>query len=370
MEINKKNRTELKEYFKINDKPTQEEFADFIEAGLNQAEDGIAKVQGNPLSVQAEGETVGTQEVLDIYENLSDDNPQWSINLNPRVNPAEPTSNQSGLNIKDATGQSRLFIKSGEGNVGIGTLEPESKLAIEGKNIPSLLSITDTTNNPTTIFEVSKKKGVTIKGMLQIEGDLKATNISDNEELDNTTTSHGKIATQKAVKTYIDTRLPKGLISMWSGQDIPKGWVLCDGTNNTPDLSGRFIVGFEKNNPEYQIGETGGKDEVTLSTEELPAHTHLDKGHKHGISDPGHNHINDSFNSLVRFTGRDTTGKVDTNLGKDKKKEFDLRHSGVLKSSKTNISVVDDKANLEQTGGNQPHENRPPYFVLAYIMKL
>ncbi len=158
MEINKKNRTELKEYFKINDKPTQEEFADFIEAGLNQAEDGIAKVQGNPISIQAEGERVGTQEVLDLYESFADDNPQWSINLNPRVNSDEPTSNQPGINIKDATGQSRLFIKSGEGNVGVGTVEPASKLTIEGKNEAPLVSAIDTTNERITVFEVSKKK--------------------------------------------------------------------------------------------------------------------------------------------------------------------------------------------------------------------
>ncbi|WP_271765137.1 C1q-like domain-containing protein [Aquimarina algiphila] len=158
MEINKKNRTELKEYFKINDKPTQEEFADFIEAGLNQAEDGIAKVQGNPLSIQAEGEPLGTQEVLDVYESLTDDNPQWSFNLNPRVNSEEPNSNQPGFNIKDITGQSRLFIKSGEGNVGVGTLEPASKLTVESKNTSSLLSVIDTSNERTTIFEVSKKE--------------------------------------------------------------------------------------------------------------------------------------------------------------------------------------------------------------------
>ncbi len=370
MEINKKNRTELKEYFKINDKPTQEEFADFIEAGLNQAEDGIAKLQGNPLSIQADGERVGTQEVLDLYESFTDDNPQWSVNLNPRVNSEEPSSNQPGFNIKDATGQSKFFIKSGEGNVGIGTIEPNSKLTVEGNDASPLVSIIDSTSTPTTIFKVSKKEGVSVKGMLQVEGNLKASNISDNEELDNTATSHDKLATQKAVKTYVDTRLPKGLISMWSGKDIPKGWVLCDGNNNTPDLSGRFIVGVDKNNPEYQIGNIGGKKEVTLTSAEMPSHTHLDKGHKHNIADPGHTHINGSFNSLVRFTGHNTTKGVDSSLGKDKKKEFDLRHSGEMKTNKTNISIVNGKANLESTGGNQPHENRPPFFVLAYIMKL
>ncbi|AXT52371.1 hypothetical protein D1818_16550 [Aquimarina sp. BL5] len=368
MEINKKNRTELKEYFKINDKPTQEEFADFIEAGLNQAEDGIAKVQGNPLSVQAEGETVGTQEVLDVYESLTDDNPKWSINLNPRIHPAEPTSNQDGFNIKDATGQSRLFIKSNGGNVGVGTLEPAAKLSVEGKNTASLFSVTDTTNNPDTILEVSQKEGVTVKGTLQVEGNLKATNISDNEELDNTATSHGKIATQKAVKTYIDTRLPKGLISMWSGQDIPKGWVLCDGTNNTPDLSGRFIVGMDKNNTEYQIGKKGGEEFIALTKEQMPEHTHTDPGHSHGVNDPGHNHNHGNFNGLVRFTGKDTTDTMDNNKGAGR--EFALNNYGTIQSNKTGITVKSAKTNLESSGGNEPHENRPPYFVLAYIMKL
>ncbi|WP_271782990.1 hypothetical protein [Aquimarina algiphila] len=368
MEINKKNRTELKSYFKINDKPTQEEFADFIEAGLNQAEDGIAKVQGNPLSVQAEGETVGTQEVLDIYENLSDDNPQWSINLNPRVNSDAPNSNQPGFNIKDITGQSRLFIKSGEGNVGVGTIEPTAKLTIEGKDTTPLISITDTTNTPTTIFKVSKKEGVAVKGTLQVEGDLKASNISDNDELDNTATSHDKLPTQKAVKTYVDTRLPKGLISMWSGQDIPKGWVLCDGTNNTPDLSGRFIVGMEKNNPEYQIGKKGGANEVTLTQAQMPSHTHLDNGHTHGVNDPGHNHNHGNFNGLVRFTNKDTTDTMDNNTGSGR--EFALNNFGTIQSNKTGVSIKTAKANLQSTGGNKAHENRPPYFVLAYIMKL
>ena len=45
--------------------------------------------------------------------------------------------------------------------------------------------------------------------------------------------------------TDIHNRLKKGIIVMWSGADtdVPAGWVLCDGTNNTPDLRGRFILG-------------------------------------------------------------------------------------------------------------------------------
>ena len=94
MEINKKNRTELKHYFKANDKPTEKQFADFIEAGINQVEDGIAKLQGNPLAIEAQGEDVGTQEVLGLYRSFSEDTPDWTFNLNPRVDPQDPNSNQ------------------------------------------------------------------------------------------------------------------------------------------------------------------------------------------------------------------------------------------------------------------------------------
>ncbi|GAA4274030.1 hypothetical protein U6A24_01175 [Aquimarina gracilis] len=398
MEINKKNRTELKEYFKINDKPTQEEFSDFIEAGLNQAEDSIAKVQGNPLSIQAEGERVGTQEVLDLYENFADDNPQWSVNLNPRVNSNEPTSNQPGFNIKDATGQSRLFIKSGEGTVGIGTVEPVAPLTVKGnttsdKPIGAMQIAEDrilfggkNTNEhkdsakievgttTLTIFGKSTNSdsasrkldiiadgGTRIQGAVSVEGDmtiknLKAENISPSVDLDKEGASHQRIPTQMAVKTYVDTRMPKGVIVMWSGNisSIPVGWVLCDGSQGTPDLSGKFVAGFEKDNPEYQIGKTGGKDAVTLTKNQLPAHNHSGNtsetgDHIHDISHPASG--NDSGNGLKTITmDGETHGALNTKT----------KSAGKHKHSFTTNSV----------GGNQPHENRPPYFALAYIMKL
>ena len=74
------------------------------------------------------------------------------------------------------------------------------------------------------------------------------------------------------------------------------GWYVCNGNHSTPDLRGRFLVGFDVNNKEYSaIGSTGGLDKSELSLENLPAHSHLDKGHAHDIdlssSDSGyHSH--------------------------------------------------------------------------------
>lgn len=368
MDINKKTRTDLKQFFKINDKPTQEEFADLIDATINQAEDGIAKVRGNSLAIQAEGEPAGSQGILDLFTRFADDNPQWSINLNPRVDPQEPSTSQAGFNIKDITGLSRFFIKSGEGNVGIGTVDPTSKVTIEGKNTASLLSVIDSTAERTKILEVTKKDGVAVKGALEVDGDFNASNVSSNSSLDDTKTN--TIPTQKAVKTYIDTRLPKGLISMWSGQTIPVGWALCDGRNNTPNLSGQFIVGQDTASNDYKdIGQKGGLKEVALTTEQLPAHKHTDAGHNHDLHDPLHSHdATSEFNRLVRFTGRNTHKGTDNNPGSGG--EYDISNSREMKASRSGVTIDLAHSNIQNTGGNQAHENRPPYFVLAYIMKL
>ncbi len=50
--------------------------------------------------------------------------------------------------------------------------------------------------------------------------------------------------------------VPQGGIIIWSGNsgNIPTGWVLCNGSNGTPDLRGRFIVCFDNNNSDYGFG--------------------------------------------------------------------------------------------------------------------
>ncbi|GAA4276751.1 phage baseplate protein [Aquimarina mytili] len=417
MDINKRNRTELKEFFNEGDKPTEKQFGELIDANINQMEDGIAKVPGNPLAIMAEGDTAGSQELLHLYTDFKQDNPNWSVNMHPRINPDEPTTAIPGLNIKDAAGKSRLFIQSNKGNVGVGTIEPDSKLTIEGDNDTSLVSVIDATQERAKIFEVSQEEGnglvavrngkanesVQIKGdtisfedakdssniksakiaseegtlkiygkssdkeatqrtleivadEMTVTGNIAMNNLSASPSLqDGGEASDRKIPSQRAVKTYVDTRLPQGLISMWSGNEIPTGWALCDGTNGTPDLRGRFIVGLNENNNDYnKIGNTGGSEKVQLKVQEIPAHNHTGNtseiaDHTHNISHPASG--NDSGNGLKTITmDGETHGALNTKT----------KPAGKHKHSFT----------TNQTGGNQSHENRPPYFVLAYIMKL
>jgi len=71
--------------------------------------------------------------------------------------------------------------------------------------------------------------------------------------------------------------IPSGGIIMWSGavSAIPAGWVLCNGSNSSPDLRNRFVVGAGSS---YAVNATGGTDSVSLSTANIPAHSHSFSG--------------------------------------------------------------------------------------------
>ena len=144
--------------------------------------------------------------------------------------------------------------------------------------------------------------------------------------------------------------VPKGGIIMWSGEasTIPDGWALCDGSNDTPDLRGRFIVGASANKDEkgagvdisYLYADKGGASSVRLSVEAMPNHSHTlywmktyyEIDHPHIWSDEG------------PFFLDELSGK-----------EFGAKVSGAV--------------NVKSEGGNAPHENRPPYYALCFIIK-
>jgi hypothetical protein len=123
MEINKRGRTELKLYFVKNAIPTERNFADLIDAMLNQKDDGIVKPAGDPLSIEAAGGDT-SKKVINFYQNFTDPKPSWVLSLNP--------GGKSGFNISDGEGNSRLFIDKNTGNVGINTDNPSVKLDVSG----------------------------------------------------------------------------------------------------------------------------------------------------------------------------------------------------------------------------------------------
>lgn len=132
MDINKRSRAELKQYFVKNAIPTEKQFADLIDGLMSLKDDGITKLAGNPLCIEASGDDTSQKKILHLYNSFSDTDPTWVLSLNPRQDPSKPDTAKAGLNISDSAGNSRLFIDKTSGNVGIGTISPTVKLDVAG----------------------------------------------------------------------------------------------------------------------------------------------------------------------------------------------------------------------------------------------
>lgn len=132
MKIDKTGRDTLKSYFVKNAVPTQSNFEDLVNAGLNQRDDGIAKPAGEPLSVQADGDDASQKKVLNLYRDFNDPAPAWTLALNPRSDPRSAQTARAGLGVTDAAGTPRLFIDQASGNLGVGTVAPAARLEVAG----------------------------------------------------------------------------------------------------------------------------------------------------------------------------------------------------------------------------------------------
>uniref|UniRef100_A0A6C0ISM0 Uncharacterized protein n=1 Tax=viral metagenome TaxID=1070528 RepID=A0A6C0ISM0_9ZZZZ len=140
--------------------------------------------------------------------------------------------------------------------------------------------------------------------------------------------------------------LPTGSIIAFKGTTAPKGWVVCDGRNGTPNLKGRFIYGYDATKG---LGSVGGAATVRLTAAQMPSHTHA----MHGAGSHSHYSMEGtSIGSGSQMTG----GGGDHRLG----------FNGRWRTS----TDGNHAHRLNNTGGNQAHNNMPPYCVLLYIMKL
>lgn len=117
-----------------------------------------------------------------------------------------------------------------------------------------------------------------------------------------------------------------------------EGWAICDGRNGSPNLIDRFIVGTGRGSIYGETtGTTGGEAMVTLKVDQMPKHQHAGFGEGFEDTWPLGTSKNDGKNNWGSSGGRD--------------------HDNYY-------------YNTTNAGGNEPHENRPPYYALFYIMKL
>jgi microcystin-dependent protein len=165
--------------------------------------------------------------------------------------------------------------------------------------------------------------------------------------------------------------MPPGLVSPYAGAtgSVPSGWLLCNGqavsrtaysalyaivgtaygsgdgstTFNVPNLKGRVPVGLDDTQTEFDTrGETGGSKTHTLTTAQLPSHSHTIPAHKHDIN---------------RATTQAASG---TGGG------YEVDGAGATAYTETENAPADTTGN---TGGGDPHNILQPYLVLNYIIK-
>jgi hypothetical protein len=148
--------------------------------------------------------------------------------------------------------------------------------------------------------------------------------------------------------------IPSGVITMWFGSiaSIPSGWYLCDGTNGTPNLRDRFVVGAGTT---YAVDATGGSANATLVS-----HTHTAT-----VTDPGHNHLTGNPDTTGgSYFG--VAGATGGNAGNRDGLVGGLVNSNtyVTNTKTTGVTVANSTE-----GSSGTNANLPPYYALAYIMK-
>lgn len=294
----------------------------------------------------------------------------------------------------------------------------------------------------------AKDASTTSKGVIQLAGDLGGTALaptvpalvnkadashthtaasityagSTNLSATNVEAALDELDSEKVAST--DSRLsPAGIVSQFAGSSAPTGWLLCDGTAvsrttyaslfsaigtaygagdgsttfNLPNLKGRVPVGRDAAQTEFDaLGETGGAKTHTLTTAEMPSHTHVQNAHNH--TQNSHNHTqnahshggitgNDSpdhtHNTQVGWSewynthdwaivnGADRSFSVSNVVpsgGASTRHQHSIAAEAAINQAATATNIATTATN-QTTGGDGAHNNLQPYIVMNYIIK-
>lgn len=165
-------------------------------------------------------------------------------------------------------------------------------------------------------------------------------------------TNTTQLATTAFVQTALASAFSSGMIMMWSGTiaTIPTGWVLCNGSNGTPDLRNRFIVGAHSDATGVANTTITGSSTLTGGTKDAINVSHT---HTATVSDPGHIH---SFTNPL--AGSPNSGQI--------------MRGDVLQATaynQTASAVTGISVGISTEGSSGTNQNLPPYYALAFIMK-
>jgi hypothetical protein len=259
-------------------------------------------------------------------------------------------------------------------------------LAESPSNETALLDVQ--TGAAVTRFSVDEDGDVVIVGSLSVNGTVMTTTPDEIDQALQTITLGGTVTAANlnsldgGGEITLHTHsgggagsVPANSIAMWAGTiaTIPSGWVLCDGTNSTPDLRDHFVRGAS-----VSAEDAGSSHTVVLSTANLPSHSHTGGSslsatgtHTHtGASDsPSHQHQQNRATSQV-WADAGGTGTA-------------ANWWGGLPNNTTNWTGAHTHSVISWgNGGSHTHsltsgtagsssafDHRPPYYKLAFIMK-
>lgn len=153
------------------------------------------------------------------------------------------------------------------------------------------------------------------------------------------------------------------------------GWYICNGLHGTPNLQGRFLVGLDELSSDFDyIGKTGGMSHVRLNISQMPSHTHEDQGHAHKIDlntskDGEHSHsYRDYYPSSKSSVSSSVVSRKENYFYHDIGDHFRATSDAGQHAHTINGASSKEKAMLIPAGGDLEHENKPPYYVVIYIM--
>jgi hypothetical protein len=186
-----------------------------------------------------------------------------------------------------------------------------------------------------------------------------------------------------AIQTQLNGSVPIGGIVMWSGVTAPANWHLCDGTNSTPNLCGRFIMGYAP--PSYTVGAIGGSADAVIvshyhtatSTGSINLTTQADSSdHTHTFTTGGQNstHTHDygkvtsGGTTLAAGAGYSVVSSATTAEGVSHTHTGTTNGRGAQHTHPITGSLT-VATTVATAGVSATNANLPPYYVLAFIQR-
>ena len=173
-------------------------------------------------------------------------------------------------------------------------------------------------------------------------------------------TNTTQVATTAFVQTALSAAFTTGMIMMWSGTiaTIPTGWVLCNGSNSTPDLRNKFVIGAHTDSAGVAYSTVTGSNTQTGGTKDaiVVSHTHTFTGTALGT----HAHET-TFNQTSKSNNATPYILSNPSIGENLNGSVNLTSSSVSAGTPAGTNSTE--------GSSGTNQNLPPYYALAFIMK-